>query len=301
MLSSLDPSAQQFLNALGRIDDRMSRAQRQISTGLRINQVSDDPDQISTLLTARAHLSAAQQIQTNLGRVKAEVDGGEQALESAVQLFERARTLAAQGNTDTQTAGTRASIAQEIGSVLEQMTGLAATTVEGRFIFSGDSDQTAPYTIDLSQPTPLSGYQGTPATRLTQHPNGSTFSVSLTAQQIFDSADPATNVFSTIEAVREALLANDDTAIQNATQALTKAGAYLNSQLSFYGMTQNKIAEATDFGQNLQTQLQTQISSLQDADLTDAILELQQGQTQQQAALESRVRLPRTTLFDYLG
>src|SRR5262249_38777590 len=111
MISSLNASALQFLNGLNRIGERMNHAQRQITTGLKVSQVSDDPDQISTLLLARAHLETAKQIGENLARQKAEVDTGEQSLQNAVQLFERARTLGAQGNTATQTATTRATIA----------------------------------------------------------------------------------------------------------------------------------------------------------------------------------------------
>jgi flagellar hook-associated protein 3 FlgL len=301
VISSLSPELQQFLNGLNRISDRMSDAQRQITTGLRMTQVSDSPDQISTLLSARAHLEAAKQTGANLGRVKAEVDSAEQALQTAVQLFERARTLAAQGGASGQTAATRNSLAQEIGSIMQQLAGIAGTTVEGRYIFSGDADQTAPYTIDLTQANPLSAYQGSAATRLVQHPNGTTFSVSRTAQEIFDSPNAAENVFAALNGARNALAANDDAAIQAAQDAFVTAGDYLNSQLAFYGTAQNKVDEATSFGQTLQTQLQTQIASLQDADLTQAILELNQAQTQQQAALESRARIPRITLFDFLA
>lgn len=301
MISSLGPREQQFLANLEKIEDRQTLAQRRISTGLRVSQVSDDPDQISTLLTARAHLAANQQIQTNLGRVKAEVDSADQVLQQAITLFEHIRTIGAQGNSATQTAQTRASLAQEVGSTLEQLVGLAGTSVEGRFIFSGDSDQTVPYTIDLTQPSPLSAYQGTAATRQAQHPNGTTFALAHTAQEIFDSTDPATNVFQTANALRVALAANDDAAIALAVDGLTAAGEYLNSQAAFYGTTQNKIAEALDYGNAFQVQLQTQISSLVDADLTEAIVDLNQANTQQQAALESWARLPRTTLFDFLG
>jgi flagellin-like hook-associated protein FlgL len=49
------------------------------------------------------------------------------------------------------------------------------------------------------------------------------------------------------------------------------------------------------------TQLQTQISGLQDADETQSILQLTQAQTEQQAALQSFQQIPRTTLFDFLG
>jgi flagellar hook-associated protein 3 FlgL len=279
----------------------MSNAQRQISTGVKLSSVADNPDQVSTLLNARANLSAAQQIQSNLGRVTAEVDAGEQALQSAVQLFERVRTLGAEGVTGTQTAATRTAVGQEIGSVLEQMVALTGTQVEGRYIFSGDSDHQTPYTLDLTQASPLSAYQGSVSTRAVQHPNGTTFQVGHTAQDIFDSATPGQNVFGRVLALRDALLSNDEAGAQTALDSLTTAGDHLNSELAFYGTSQNKLKAADDFGQNLQLQLKTQISGLADADLSQAILELNQGQTQQQAALSSRAQMPRQTLFDFLG
>jgi flagellin-like hook-associated protein FlgL len=82
---------------------------------------------------------------------------------------------------------------------------------------------------------------------------------------------------------------------------LSKVSEYLNSQLASYGNMQNVVADATQFGQTKQVQLQTLVSSLQDADLSQAIVEMNQGQTQEQAALQSRAQLPRTTLFNYLG
>src|SRR3954463_6039767 len=100
MLSSLDPAGQQFLNYLNAVADRMARAQQEVSSGLKVSQVSDAPDSISLLLQARANLSSAGQTLSNLGRVTTEVNAGEKALENAVTLFEQARTLGAQGNTD---------------------------------------------------------------------------------------------------------------------------------------------------------------------------------------------------------
>ena len=301
MLSSLDPAAQQFLSNLNRIGERMTQAQQRITTGLKISQVSDAPESIALLLEARANLNATGQRLTNLGRVKAEVDGGEQALQNAVSIFDKVQTLGAQGNTDVLTADGRAEIAQQLDGFLQQTVGLAGTSVEGRFIFAGDTDQTAPYTYTAGLANPVSAYLGSASTRLVQHPNGSTFSVSLTAQRIFDSADPTTNVFSAIQNLSTALKNNNSAAIQTADDGLAKVGQYLNTQLAFYGNTQNKVADATDFGHTLKVQLETQISTLADADLTQAILDLTQAQTQQQAALESRAKLPRSTLFDYIG
>jgi flagellar hook-associated protein 3 FlgL len=301
MLSSLNPAYQQFLNNLNQISDRMAQAQQQVSSGLKITQVSDAPDSIALLLQADANLSATNQTLSNLGQVKTEVDAGEQALQNAVSLFDNVQSLGAQGNTDTQTAAGRTTIAQQLDSVLSEMVGLAGTNVDGRYIFSGNSDQQIPYIYTAAATPPVSAYLGAASTRLAQHPNGTTFSVALTAQQIFDSADPATNVFSAIENLSTALKNNDSIAIATAFDSLSKVGSYLNSQLAFYGDTQNKVADATNFGNTLQLQLQTQISGLQDADLTQSILNLTQSQTQQQAALQSEAKLPRSTLFDFLA
>ncbi|HEY7333798.1 MAG TPA: hypothetical protein VH639_02865 [Bryobacteraceae bacterium] len=300
MLSNLNPTTQRFINALNGIADTLQQAQLQISSGLKVNQVSDAPDSISALLAARASLSAAQQNQSNLGRFKAEADGGEQALQTAVQLFDQVQTLGAEGDTDTADATTRSVLAQQLGAILQQMGNLANTSVEGRFIFSGDSDQQAPYNINLSQTNPVSVYMGAAATRVAQYPNGNTFPVAETAQTIFDSANPATNVYSAITGLMAALNSNNDTAIQASVSGLSQVGDYLNTQLAFYGNVQDNIAQATDDGQALQTQLQTQISNLQDADVTSSITELTQAQTQEQAALQSEALIPRTTLFDFL-
>ena len=301
MITSLDPSSISFLNGLNQIQRRSQHAQTELTTGLRITSVEDDPSQIPLLLGARAELDRAQQIASNLNQVKAEVDAGEGKLQSAVALVERAQTLGTQGQSSFVSADSRNQIAGEIEGVLQQIVSAANTTVGGRYIFSGDSDQTLPYTLNLTQSNPVSSYEGTPSTRQIEHPDGTLFSVAKTAQDIFDSSNPDQNVFQAINGLRTALLNNDQAGINAALPLLKNAGSYLNQQLTSYGVAQNRIADGLDFGKNLTTQLQTRLSGIQDADITQAITEFQQASTQQQAALASRAKLPRSSLFDYLA
>jgi flagellar hook-associated protein 3 FlgL len=302
MIAGLNPTAQQFLNNLGLIDQQMQQAQTELSTGLSVNRASDAPDKVSAILQARASLSATQQINTDLGLTTTEVNTGEQSLESAVTLFDRIQTLGAEGNTSTATASSLADLSQQADSILQQMVGLANTRAGGRYIFSGESDQQAPYTVDLTQNPPVvSGYLGSASTRMAQHPDGSAFPVALTAQDIFDSSDPTTNVFASIENLVTALASGDSTAIQTAAGGLSNVGDYLNRQLAFYGATQDTVTEASDYGQTLATQLQSQVGNLENADAAAAIEQLTQAQTQDQAALQSEALLPRTTLFNFLG
>jgi flagellar hook-associated protein 3 FlgL len=301
MITGLNSGNQKFVDNLRRITDRLNNDQLQISSGLRMRQVSDSPDQVSVLLQARAALSSSQQISSNLGNVKSEVDMGEQTLQSAVQLFDQVQTLAAQGSTGTQTAAARATLAQQLQSIEQQYVGLANTSIEGRFIFSGDGDQTQPYTYDITQTNPVSPYQGALSTRVALHPNGTTFPVALTAQQIFDSADPTTNVFGALSGLITALKNNDQAATLTSMDGLAKVAQHLNNQLAFYGTTQSKIDSAIDFAASQQTSLKSEISGLQDADISASILDMTQTETQQQAALQSKAQIPRSTLFDFLA
>lgn len=301
MISRLDSSSEQFLNALNATQRRLNRAQMELTSGKRVNTISDDPDQISSLLQARADLGNTLQAKTDLGRVKTEVDTAESVMATAVGLVEHARVLTAQGATGTATPATRKNLADQLGDVLKQLVAISNTTVEGRGIFSGDSDQSAAYSIDLTQPVPTGTYLGTAATREVRHPNGTQFAVSKTAQEIFDSPNPGENIFTSINAIRVALQSNDQAGIDAALPNLDTASGFLNQQHAFYGSVQNQVTDGIAYADKYQIRIEAKISSIEDADATAASLELNQAILQQNAALQSRGKLPRTSLFDYLG
>ncbi len=301
MISILNATAQQFLDNLNQIGDAMTTAQEQVSTGLKVTQVSDAPDSISLLLQAHANLATTQQTLTNLGLVTTEVNAGEQALSTATTVLDQVQTLAAEGATSTQTAAGNASLGQQVNSLLQQFVGLSATKINNRYIFAGDEDQSIPYTYDVTQTPPVSAYGGSASTREVQDANGTTIPVALTAQQIFDSSDPTTNVFSALENLSTALTTNNTAAIQTSLNGLPAVSQYLNTELAFYGNVQDQLSSATNYAQTLQTQQQSDVANLQDADITQSILELTQAQTQQQAALQSEGQLPRSTLFNFLS
>lgn len=301
MISRLDSSSEQFLNALGGTQRKLNQAQLELTSGKRLNTISDDPDQISSLLQSRAELGNSVQTKSDLGRVKTEVDTAESVMATAVTLVEHARVLAAQGATGTSSAATRKNLADQLGDVMKQLVSVANTTVEGRSIFSGDSDQVAAYNIDLTQPVPTGTFLGTAATREIRHPNGTQFAVSKTAQEIFDSPNPNENIFASINAIRVALQSNDQAAIDAALPNLDTAGVFLNQQHAFYGSVQSQVNDGITYADKDQIRLAAKISSIEDADATQAALELNRAILQQNAALQSRGKMPRTSLFDFLA
>jgi len=301
MLRRLDPQTERFLDDLAHIQDRLAQAQRQVSSGRRLNEPSDDPDQVSQLLMLRSQLAATEQIRFNLGRVTAEVNTAEQTLSAAVERLERAAVLGSQGASGTVSADQRLLIAREVEALITQMVNLAGTTVEGRYIFSGNSDGQIPYTLDWSQSYPVSAYLGAAATRTVAGPGGQRISVAKTAAEIFDHPDPAKNVFQALNNLRAGLLANDESAIAAALAQIRTASVHLNDQLAFYGTVQNQVAAATEAARKEELRLKTRISEIQDADLTEAIVAMNEARFQQEVALNAKAKMPRTSLFDYLG
>jgi len=306
MIPSVNPSAQLFLAELSRVQSQIDTATRQISSGLKISQPSDSPDQLEALMRVRADLDRNAQVTKNLSVVKTETDSAEQALETGTQLMDRLTSLALEGANTTETASARQSIAQEVTSILQEMVGLSQTAVQGRYVFSGDQEQSASYNLDLAAPTGVDRLITPTATRQITDASGVSFTVARTAQDIVDHRNPddsiaADNVFAAINALRVSLQNNDQPGIANALNSLHTANDYLNTQLSFYGSVQSRIQDAQDYSSRYQVQLQTDLSQIQDADITQASLALAQGNTQLNTSLAAEARQPRTSLFDFLG
>ncbi len=291
-----------FLASLSKVEARILKDQQQVGSGLALQNASDDPDEVSALLQVKAEIAHNTQLQYNLGRVTTEVNSAESAINNGVTLMDKARQIATQGASSLTGTTTDAQLASQVKDIITQMHGLTNTQVENRFVFSGDSDQTPPYAgVDLTQPNGVGPYQGSASTRTIEHPNGSTFSVALTAQQIFDSGGPSTSVFQSLTGLYNALVSGDSSAIATANGNIASATTYLDGEQATYGDIQNQVADATSYQSTLNVQFQQQLSTLQDADMTTAITDMQQASVAQQAALQSRAALPTKTLFSYLG
>jgi len=187
----------------------------------------------------------------------------------------------------------------------QEMVSNSQTQVNGQYVFSGDQSSAPLYQLDFNAPNGVDKLGTATNTNLVQLPDGSQVSVTLTANSVFDDSDStgaptANNVFAALNGLRVALLNNDTTGIANSMTALQSASTYMNTQLAQIGSAQSTMSSALTDNQNDNVQLQTQLSSLRDANMAEAVTALTQGQTQLQAALSAQARMPTTSLFDFL-
>jgi len=305
VITGLDSANEQFLSSIDNLQSRLNDAQMQLSSGYRVNKPSDAPDQLGDIFETRADLARVTQVDTNLGIAKDQADAADTALQTAVQLVQQAGVLGTQGATSTATASQRATLATQVQGIISQLVSISRTQVNGVYIFSGDDASSPSYRVDTSSPTGVDRLITPAATAQTADPTGSTFAIAKTAQDLFDQRDAsdnptAQNAFAALSQLQTALQNGDANAIGQAVTAVNAAGDYVNQQLGFYGTVQDRINSSIDLAKKFEVQDQTQLSSLQDTDVTSVAVQLTQYTTALDAAMAAQAKRPTTSLFDYL-
>jgi flagellar hook-associated protein 3 FlgL len=309
MTPSINPNAAIFLSDLQQIQNRMSTAEQQLSSGLRVSVASDAPDEISSILQLRAQIAGVQQTQQNLSTVTPQVDAGENAIQQAVQVLDTATTLATEAASGTTSASEMQNEAPQVQGLLQQLVSLSQTNVSGQYIFSGDQSGQPQYTLAAGGNSVEQAFQaGAPAQ--VADPNGVMITIGLTAQQIFDdqadgsagTGKPAPdNVFAAVTSLLTALQSGSNNGAQTALTAIQAASTHLNDESSIYGEAQDNLTAAGNTASQSLIQLQQQLSNEQDADEAQASMDLTQASTDEQAAMSAQAMLKPQSLFTYLG
>lgn len=307
MIRTFSATTEQFLSSLKLSQARSAKAMEELSSGYRVNRPSDSPADVVSILHIQSDVVRTQQTQTNLTRLKNEVDSAETTLQIAVSILDKANVLAAQALGTGQTPESLQALAGQVKDLQSQMLGLSQLNVQGRFVFSGGSDQQAQYVLD---PTNASGNGvtrqfTTTESRQIQDVFGTSFTAAVTAEDIFDHRNPDDtlandNVFQALQKLYDGLTANDKTAIEQSITLVKAASTSANTNLAFYGTVQNRISQSMSIADKYQLQWKTQLSEKRDADPAEAITELESTRTQQSAALGAQANFSPKSLFDYL-
>lgn len=306
MITGLTGAQQEFLASLNTLQSNMSQADEQLSSGLKVNAASDAPGSVQDIFESRASLGQANQSVQDLTTIQGQVQAADSALQTAIQIMNQAASLGSEGASSSVSSTTQQQLATQVQALQQQLVSVAATDVGGVYVFSGDQSGSPPYQLDSSSATGVSQV-ATPqqSTMQIAGPNGVTFQVSMTAQDLFDQQDSsgnptANNAFAALNGLVQALQSGDTSTITSALSAVQNAANYVDSQTGFYGAAENNITSALDLAQKFQTDDQTELSGLEDADATTLAVQVTQDSTDLDAALSAEAHMPTTSLFDYL-
>ena len=284
-----------ILNGLQTNTQQEDQALQQISTGQRLNSLSDNPAAVASLVNLRTQSSSDTQYLQNISSLTGSLNVADSALSSVVEALTTAQTLGVEGGGGTVNTQNQQALAQQVQGIQQEILGLANTSYNGEYLFSGTATTTQPYVADA---TAVSGvtYNGNDNTNSVEISQGEAMPTSLPGSQLFSNA--ATNVFQSLQDLYTAL--NTNTNIVGATTEVQNALTYVSTQQTFYGNSVDRLNNAHTFLTQEQTQLTESESNTLDADMATAVTDLTQTQATQQALVEAGAQISQLNLFDYL-
>lgn len=306
MIAGLQAYNPEFLAGLSATEGRISTVNEQMSSGYRVNEASDDPSAVGPILAYQGQLDHLAQVTTNLNTAQTEAQTADGALQTASTLLDQLVTLGAQGANGTSDSSSRAVLGQKVQQIEQELVAVANTTVAGRYIFGGDDPSTSPYTYNWSGTNGVT-QNGTPTnTAVTRDSDGNTIIPRLTAQQIFDVRDStgapaAGNIFAAAHALGTALLANNQTGIDNAIDQVKAGVTQLGQATTSYGNFESWLTQANQTAATHVSNITSALSSIRDSDVMGDLTQLTVEQTALQAALAAHGTLNTKSLFSFLG
>jgi flagellar hook-associated protein 3 len=156
----------------------LSLALQQVTTGLRVNQPSDDPAASATMTISLASSANVDQYTRNISTVTSQMQTADSAFSSIVTSLNTAVTLGTSGAGATVTTANKLAIASELQGVLSSVVSQGNTAYQGVYLFAGSASNTPPLVPAYATYTSALGSTASPLSATTPLTAGSVTSVS---------------------------------------------------------------------------------------------------------------------------
>jgi flagellar hook-associated protein 3 FlgL len=276
---------------------RLATYQEQLSTGKKVNRVSDDVVAARQALRYTADASDTGKYLDNIDKSLAFMGATDSAFSQVTTIYDQVKSIAVQGANASEDAASRNALAQSVDSYLSQLIDVANTVHDGRFIFGGTAT-TSGKPFALSADGTRVDYGGNLDSFNVQIGTSSTIAVNQNGYDLFKGK---TDVFDALIQLRDALKANDPTKVSQLIDTVDAAQSHANDLQGAMGGREQRLQLA-------QTQLQAEqvyqkqlISQAQDADFTETISNMQLTQTALEAGLQAASKTITPSLLNFLG
>lgn len=274
--------------------ERLAVAERQVSSGKRIEHAADDPEGASRAVSDHATLST---IDTYVGSADAATSRLAAVDSTLSDIIDR--IIAAQSATasarGTVPQDRRDAAAAELQGISEALLSDFNAQFRGAYLFAGTA-ATAPFTVTGSV---VSSYQGDAGIMSVDVSDGRSVPVSLDGGSIARGSD-ASDIFATLSSLVTAVRAGDDVGMGQGLDALGRALNRTTLAQTRVGISMNAL-DATR-AQLSDTKIDTtaSLSKVENANMAEAISRMNENDTAYRAALAAFGRLGSTSLMDYL-
>jgi flagellar hook-associated protein 3 FlgL len=277
--------------------ERMLEAQRQVSTGRRINKISDDPTGAASSIAERNALGAIEQYEQAANSVGSRLTVIDTVLSDVLEKLTRAQSVAMAGQGSAKTQVQRDAAAQELRGLREALLDDLNTTFHGTYIFSGASSTTKPF--QTGGGGVINPYAGSATELEVDIGDGRSVKVAFNGNTI-GQGGAAQHVFDTMDDLITAVTTGDDAGISTGLQELQAAFARATTAQGAVGSDMQEIDSQKLRLQQIRLSTGERLSELEDANMAEAISNITQADAAYRAALGAVSTATRISLLDYL-
>ena len=294
----IDPNTTpNILNDLQQSQVSLNTALQQVSTGLSVNNPSDNPTAAAAMVENSIESADVDQYTQNVSSTLSTVQTASSVLSSVVNSLTSAVSAGTEGANGTNSTADLQSLASQVEGILNSVVNAANTSVSGSFLFGGTST-TTPYTADASSPTGFT-YNGNNDINSVAVGDQTSVQVNLPGSQIFSSS--SNNVIGALSSLVTALQSGNTANIQTSTAAVTSAVSFVGQQQVFYGNAVTQLNSQESFLQQDTVSLTTQATNLIGVNIATAATNLTQAETDNSAALAAVAKVLPTSLLNFLS
>lgn len=289
----------QALGMLNRITGDIQDIQSRIATGKNVLKASDAPAVSTKISFSKDQKMMIERFNSNIDVTTNRLSQTEVAIDTTVNILQRAYELSIQARNDTNSPADRKAIAMEISNLRDQILALANTQdTSGQYIFAGYRVNDAPFVEDADKVVQPKGDAGIHTLQISENHRIAT---GLDGADVFLRVPHSTGVasiFVTLDNMVATLNTGkaDDTdidkmdlAIEHFSLQQTKIGSQINRA--------NLQHEVNDSRLKL---MEEDISNLEDADIAKLVSDLQSKLVSRNAAQQAFVKISQDSLFNYL-
>jgi flagellar hook-associated protein 3 FlgL len=294
----VDPNyIQQLTSALSQSAAQQQRISSQISSGVRLTGLGDDPAAAAQNVQLSAQIAVDNSFTQTATTTTSRMQVADSTLASVVDQINSAISVATAGNNGTNNSANQASVAQELTSIRDQVLGLANTSYAGQYLFSGSQNGAAPFQLDQSTSPATVTYLGDSRVNYITTPGGQSIATNVPGAQIFTGS--GASLLGTLNSLIDGFTTGNTASTTALTSQLTSALSQVSSQRSSLDSAINRMQAASSYATQERTQLTVNQTNLLQTDLPTAAAALSTNQTQQTALESVIVAIEKQgTLFD---
>jgi len=253
---------------LAQLSSRQAKAAQEAQTGVRVNLPSDDPIAAAQLARLSASQSQVAARRSTISSVRGDAELAESSLQQASDLMASAKELAMQGGNGSLGANERATLAQQVKDIRDQLVGIANTRGTSGYLFAGSATETKPFSANGL-------FNGNDDAHLVDIGNSTPSAVNASGAKAFTIAG-GRDVFGDLDALYNALSSNDQTAVMASLEGLDTSRKQITNAQTSIGITLNKLDASDSVQSSIDLSNSKSMSDIGSADPAQAYSKLVQ-------------------------